>query len=548
VLAVFLKDLRIILRDRWAVAFSLLVPILVISIIATALFSSDGGSKLLVPVVDDDQGPVAGTFLKLLGEHADVQPMGRAEAEHLVRDQNKAPAAIVFPEGLSKRYLQGKTTELELLTDPAQAVDLNQVKVLLLLMDKDAAALADPLDEERISLRESNLTGNRKEVTNFEQNVPGFSIMFMLLAVVFGTSMSLHDEREWGTLPHLLVAPSSFTWILVGKLAARWSSRPILVVVATICGLTLVALSVTPNAITTGAVLFVFGAAYGSWDVAMNIQGSYVDRQAGRDYMPRYHASWSVGAAAGAGFGALMAAAGLGLTAHFAIVAAVACIGSIAIVLRLFVDDREPRSAAAVTEDAAGETVEQPHGRLLDRRLILIGLITLCACLLEGAAADWIALYLTDERQATEALAALGYGIWATAMALSRFSGTTLIGRLGRARAVRLAGAVVLAGVVATLAAPGVYGSLVGVLLWGAGVALVFPASMSAGGETPGRAADGIAAVSTIGYGGFLVGPPLIGLVANQVGLGTALWVLPVLALGIVLLAPVVSPPKTPTS
>jgi ABC-2 type transport system permease protein len=222
VLAVFLKDLRIILRDRWAVAFSLLVPILVISIIATALFSSDGGSKLLVPVVDDDQGPVAGTFLRLLGEYADVQPMGRAEAEHLVRDQNKAPAAIVFPEGLSKRYLQGKTTELELLTDPAQAVDLNQVKVLLLLMDKDAAALADPLDEERISLRESNLTGNRKEVTNFEQNVPGFSIMFMLLAVVFGTSMSLHDEREWGTLPHLLVAPSSFTWILVGKLAARF--------------------------------------------------------------------------------------------------------------------------------------------------------------------------------------------------------------------------------------------------------------------------------------------------------------------------------------
>jgi len=221
-LAVFLKDLRIILRDRWAFLFSLAVPILVISIIATALFSSDGGSKLLVPVVNDDQGPVANTFVKLLGEHADAQPMSRAEAEHLVRDQNKAPAAIVFPEGLSKRYLQGRTTELELLTDPAQAVDLNQVKVLLLLMDKDAAALADPLDEERISLRESNLTGNRKEVTNFEQNVPGFSIMFMLLAVVFGTSMSLHDERQWGTLPHLLVAPVSFTWILVGKLAARF--------------------------------------------------------------------------------------------------------------------------------------------------------------------------------------------------------------------------------------------------------------------------------------------------------------------------------------
>ncbi|MGD9955221.1 MAG: MFS transporter, partial [Candidatus Nanopelagicales bacterium] len=106
---------------------------------------------------------------------------------------------------------------------------------------------------------------------------------------------------------------------------------------------------------------------------------------------------------------------------------------------------------------------------------------------------------------------------------------------------------VVLSGVVITLAAPGVYGALVGVLLWGAGVALVFPAAMSAGGETPGRAADGIAAVSTIGYGGFLVGPPLIGLVAHEIGLGRALWILPVLGLGIVLLAPVVKPLRPTT-
>jgi linearmycin/streptolysin S transport system permease protein len=221
-IAVFLKDLKLILRDRWATLFSVIVPIVVITIIAEALFHSDGGPRLLVPAVNDDQGPVASAFVKLLGKHADVVPMSRAEAEHLVRDQNRAPAAIVFPEGLSKRYLQGKTTELVLLTDPAQAVDLNQVKVLLLLMDKDAAALADPLAEERIVLREQNLTGNRVEVTNFEQNVPGFSIMFVLLAVVFGTSMGLHDERDWGTLPKLLVAPAGFTWMLVGKLGARF--------------------------------------------------------------------------------------------------------------------------------------------------------------------------------------------------------------------------------------------------------------------------------------------------------------------------------------
>jgi ABC-2 type transport system permease protein len=221
-IAVFLKDLKLIARDRWAVVFSLLVPIVVITIIAQALFHSDGGPRLLIPVVNDDQGPVANTFIKLLGKHADVEQTSRAEAEHVVRDQNRAPAAIVFPEGLSKRYLQGKTSELLLLTDPAQAVDLNQVKVLLLLMDRDAAALADPLEEERIEIKEQNLTGNRVEVTNFEQNVPGFSIMFVLLAVIFGTSMGLHDERDWGTLPRLLVAPAGFTWMLIGKLGARF--------------------------------------------------------------------------------------------------------------------------------------------------------------------------------------------------------------------------------------------------------------------------------------------------------------------------------------
>lgn len=220
--AVFLKDLRIIFRDRWAILFSLLVPIVVISIIALALFDSDEGPRLTVPVVNEDQGPVANAFKKLLGKHAEVVEMSREDAIHLVRDQNRAPAAIVFPEGMSKRYLQGRSSQITLLTDPAQAVDLQQVKVLLLLMDKEAAALADPLEEERLELEERNLTGNRISVTSFEQNVPGFSIMFVLLAVVFGTAMGLHDERDWGTLPRLLVAPAGFTWMLLGKLGARF--------------------------------------------------------------------------------------------------------------------------------------------------------------------------------------------------------------------------------------------------------------------------------------------------------------------------------------
>ncbi len=220
-LAVFRKDLRVFLRDRWALAFSVVMPILVITVIAQALLGRHGPG-LLVPVVDEDGGPVARTFTKLLGEHADVREVSRADAEQLVAKANRAAAAIVFPPHLSKQYLQGRSSEILLLTDPASAPELQATKMLLLLVDKEAAALADPFAEERITLREQNLTGDRLSVTDFEQRVPGFALMFVLLAVIFGTAVTMHDERDWGTLARLLVAPGGFTRILLGKLGARF--------------------------------------------------------------------------------------------------------------------------------------------------------------------------------------------------------------------------------------------------------------------------------------------------------------------------------------
>jgi ABC-type multidrug transport system permease subunit len=175
-----------------------------------------------VPVVDEDQGPVARTFIKLLEEHAEVVQVSRQEAEVIVRNQNKAAAAIVFPEHLSKDYLQGRTTQILLLTDPARSTDLEHVKVMLLLMDNRAAALADPFAEERMSLTEVSLTGIQTAPGTFQQTVPGYSLMFVLLAAVFGTATAMHDELGCGTLSRLLVAPRGFTWILVGKLLVRF--------------------------------------------------------------------------------------------------------------------------------------------------------------------------------------------------------------------------------------------------------------------------------------------------------------------------------------
>ena len=147
---------------------------------------------------------------------------------------------------------------------------------------------------------------------------------------------------------------------------------------------------------------------------------------------------------------------------------------------------------------------------------------------------------LTDEREATASLAAAGYAVFALAMAGGRFSGTVVAERLGRDGAVRVGGLVSLVGVLLTVTGPGLASAYLWAVLWALGVCLVFPAAVSAGGEVPERPQDAIAAVTTIGYGGFLVGPPLIGLLAEQVGLGPALLVLLVLAAGIVVLAPAV--------
>jgi predicted MFS family arabinose efflux permease len=325
-----------------------------------------------------------------------------------------------------------------------------------------------------------------------------------------------------------------------GRWCRRFGSRRVVGAATVAACAVLAALAVVPNLVTLGLGLFVWGSFYGSWDVAMNVHGSAVEQRAGREWMPRYHACWSVGGIAGAGFGAVAAHAGRPLALHFTVVA-VLCAAVVALALRSFIKDRVGERSPA--GDGVLGAVHNPgsrRGRVLTGRLLLVGAVTLCATTLEGAAADWLALFLTDERAATASLAAAGYAVFAVAMAAGRFSGTAVAERLGRDGAVRAGGLVSLAGVLLTVLGPGLAGAYAGAALWALGVCLVFPAAVSAGGETPDRPADAIAAVTTIGYGGFLVGPPLIGLLADQVGLGRALLVLCLLAGGIAALAPAV--------
>jgi ABC-type multidrug transport system permease subunit len=221
-LAVMLKDLRLISRDRFGLVALLVVPIVVIMVVAAATQSGDGSKSIMFPVVNEDQGPVANALIRAFREHLDVREVSRATARHLVAEANDAPAALVLPPELSKRYLAQKPSTVELLTDPAQWRELEAIKVVMLLADRETASLGDPFSQNLLDVRERNITGDRRDsFSSLEQNIPGFSLMFVLLTLIFSVSLALREEEVWGTSARLAVAPVPPASLLGGKLLAR---------------------------------------------------------------------------------------------------------------------------------------------------------------------------------------------------------------------------------------------------------------------------------------------------------------------------------------
>jgi MFS family permease len=342
------------------------------------------------------------------------------------------------------------------------------------------------------------------------------------------------DERGLGFALLFIAVGSLLAMPLSGRLVSRVGARAVLVACVVVCALAYPALALAPDLVVLAGVLFVIGAGVGVWDVAMNVSGHLVEREAGRDLMPGFHAAWSIGSVVGAGIGALAAKVGLDPVVHFTAVCAVTAVGAL-LAVRVMPDGTEEPGVRY----AEGEHhVPGPSGPLIrDPRLLGLGLMTFCAAWAEGSANDWLALMMSDDRGASGALAAAGFATFATAMTLGRLAGTAVVSRLGRVRTLRAGAGLAAVGVALLLGVPVLAFAYAGALLWGVGISVGFPLAMTAAGETPGRGPSAIATVATISYAGFLVGPPLIGTVAHGIGLDHALWVVVLLTGGIVALA-----------
>jgi predicted MFS family arabinose efflux permease len=297
-----------------------------------------------------------------------------------------------------------------------------------------------------------------------------------------------------------------------------------------------IALGLAPSLPALMAALFAFGLAAGMLDVSMNSQAVLVERAVGRPLMTSFHACYSFGGLLGALLGGLFATAGISPAVNFTIVGVPLAFAA-ALAGGWLVDDPDRNGAAPVAAASAGAASRvRQFLRSWTPALLLMAVLAACSLLGEGSAEGWSAVFLHDNLGTSAGLAALGYAAFSVAMALGRLSGDRLNERLGAVMVMRGCGLLAAAGLCLSLLSHEPTAVILGFALFGAGMSCTFPLLVSAaGGADPDRPASGIARVAGSGYVGLLAGPPIIGGLADVVGLRWAL-VLP-LALALVIAA-----------
>ncbi|MEU9745885.1 MFS transporter [Streptomyces niveus] len=320
------------------------------------------------------------------------------------------------------------------------------------------------------------------------------------------------------------------TMMFTGRMCARFGSHPVTVVSSLLLALSIALPARTHSALTLGLVLLLFGAAYGALNVSMNSAAVDFVAALRRPVMSSFHAAFSLGGMAGAGLGALVAG-GLSASTHLLALTGVGLLVTVLAGPSLLRHTLPPAAGPAPsTGKAASGKAAAP--RRLDRRtrrlVVLFGVIALCTAYGEGALADWGALHLAQDLGAGAGLAAAGYSLFALAMTVGRLSGTALLERLGQTRTLVAGGVLAALGMLLGALAPTTWLALAGFAVTGLGLANIFPVAVARAGALAGP--SGVAAASTLGYGGMLLGPPAIGFLADWFSLPVALTTVALLA------------------
>jgi len=312
---------------------------------------------------------------------------------------------------------------------------------------------------------------------------------------------------------------------LSGWLISRFGSRQLIVGAALLYPLTLVLLALTPGVITLITGLFFFGLWANLVNIAMNTQAVGVEKMYGRSIMASFHGLWSLAGFTGAAMGSFFVSAGISPIIHFAVV----------FVLSAIMVAAAYRFTLPNGYDVADG--KQPLFVKPGKDILLLGLIAFCCMLCEGAMADWSGVYFQKIIKAST-FTTLGYVAFTATMATGRFVGDRLVTRFGVKNILQLSGIFIATGLLIMILMPYMISAIVGCLLIGLGVSCVVPMVFALAGRStkmsPGLA---LATVSSISFLGFLMGPPLIGFIAQAANLRWSFSVIALMGFGTTLLA-----------
>jgi MFS family permease len=352
------------------------------------------------------------------------------------------------------------------------------------------------------------------------------AMLFLIDGVGFGAwaahvpvfKQFLHLEN--GSLTFVLVSlivGAIITMPITGQLIEHYGSRRVVRVAAVIYVLMVALLAQASNLLFLIIFAGLYGAAKGAFDVAVNAQAITVEKQYGLPIMSFFQGCWSAGGLLGAGAASLLLQHGGTARSDLSLTAGVLILCSLwampLLIGEMDLQTGKPRSRAKFM---------WPDAALL--RLAALAFFGLMA---EGAIGDWASVYLHSDVGVTLSLAAAGYAAYAIAMAAGRFSGDWLAQRVSGKTILHASGLLVAAGMGCALLFPAWWPAVGGLMLTGIGVANIVPVIWGvAGRDTRMGAGPAISTVTTVGYCGFLTGPPVIGSLSVAVGLRLAMVVI----------------------
>jgi MFS family permease len=318
-------------------------------------------------------------------------------------------------------------------------------------------------------------------------------------------------------------ALSSMPWC--GYLIGRYGSRAVVKGFAVFCSFSMLLVALAPNVLTAAPALFLFGAAIGGMDVAMNANAVEVERKLSRAVMSSSHGFWSLGGFAGGGLGGILIEAH-GHLAHAVVVTLIAMVLGLA-AFRFMITEQAP----VVHEK---QKLIFPTNPLI----YLIGLMALFSMVPEGSVLDWAALYLQQERGADIATAGFAFAAFSGTMSVMRFLGDGVRDRFGAVNTLRVSALIGASGMLVASLAPTSWIAILAFAFSGLGIANMVPIAFSAAGNQEGTSSGvALSMVTLMGYSGILVAPSAIGFVGGKTGFGPVYMVLAVLLIVVFLMA-----------